>query len=128
MINEAYFDSLLPLVHKHICAILLQPVKGELARPLPSSHESAYRAMRTIVLIAKRGQWVYDKLRFELKETATRLSKQLVSFRLESRVDWLEELVAAATWFDHNTRLLEGILTYLDRNFVRQKSELQPVR
>ena len=84
--------------------------------------------MRTIVLIAKRGQWVYDKLRFELKETATRLSKQLVSFRLESRVDWLEELVAAATWFDHNTRLLEGILTYLDRNFVRQKSELQPVR
>lgn len=126
--TEVYFNSLLPTIHNHICAILSKPMKGEFSKSSPSSHGSVYQASRTIVLVAKQGQWVYDKLRFELKVAAMKISAHLAGLERKSTVDWLEELVNAATWFEKSTRLLESVLTYLDRTFVTQKSGLQHVR
>lgn len=126
--TEAYFDSLLPIIHNHISAILSQPTNGAIAKPLPSSHGSVYQATRTIVLVAKKGQWIYDKLKFELKVAAMRISTHLTGLKQEDRVDWLEELVSNAVWFEKTTRLLESVLTYLDRIFVSQKSDLQHIK
>lgn len=81
-----------------------------------------------LVLNSGKGQWIYDKLHFELKEVVASISKRLTSMELTQDMDWLNECVAAACWFDGSIRLLETMLTYLDRVFVPRKSKLQSVR
>ena len=87
-----------------------------------------FNATRTIVVIAGKGQWIYDKLTFELRDAASAINKRLNARRDGDAVSWLEELVTASVWFDESVRSLETLLTYLDQVFVPQKASALHIR
>ncbi|KAI5118667.1 hypothetical protein M0805_001040 [Coniferiporia weirii] len=129
-ISEAYLDSLPPVVQEAIHAVLVRPQSGMSPNPKSTGfiYENIFQATRTIVLIAGKGQWVYGKLQFELKEAAAEVTKQLTSPTDSKSMDWLVELVDATTWFDGCVRLLETLLAYLDRIFVPRNPDMASVR
>ncbi|KAH8111451.1 Cullin-domain-containing protein [Phellopilus nigrolimitatus] len=120
---EHYLNTLLPVIHKAIHAVLTRPQPHMLQNVSTNSfvYENIFQATRTTVLVAGKGQWIYDKLLFELKEAAVNITKHLISLNESKKMDLLNEFVDASTWFDGSVRLLETLLTYLDRVFVLQK-------
>lgn len=127
-VDDDYLESLLPVIHKSICAILSRTEPDFTSKCTPFSYERIFQATRSIVLISKRSQWVYEKLKFEFKEAAVQISKSLLMQKTSSMVDWLERLVLAATWFNQCITLLEGLLSHLDRMYLAQKHDLQRIR
>lgn len=113
---------------------------------MPLSYEGVYQATRTIVLVAGerlslwpleqhitkhssgKSQWIFDKLRFELKECVKHFANHLATMPAPNGVDWLSELVEGAAWFNSSIMTLESVLTYLDRVYLLQKSETPSIR
>lgn len=128
--SESYFDSLRRIIHNGIHAALVRPQDDLSAAPKANAfiYEDVFKATRTIVIIAGRGQWVYDKLQYELREAASQVKEQFYSSDNVKNIEWLASLVDSTVWFGECVRLLESLLTYLDRIFVPLKPDNMPVR
>lgn len=121
-----------PQIHKAIHKLLLLPESGIPTQVGSRSiiYEDVFQQTKILVRKSGKGTWVYDKLLFELKQVSAELQKRLYVVQLEDEdsMNWLRDCVDVVEWFDGNVRLLETMLTYLDRVYIPQKPELQPVR
>ena len=128
--SDDYFNSLLRTIQNGIHGVLSPPQRslGAGTRSRPFVYEVVFNATRTVVMIASKGQWVYDKLQFELRGATATINKTLISHNDPKSAEWLEELVNATVWFDKCLRLLETLLTYLDLVFVSNKADALHVR
>lgn len=128
--SENYFDSLRRIIHNGIHAALVRPQDDLSTAPKANVfiYEDVFKATRTIVTIAGRGQWVYDKLQYELREAASQIKEQFYSSDNVRNIEWLGSLVDSTDWFGECVRLLETLLTYLDRIFVPLKPDNMHIR
>lgn len=129
--SESYLNKLPPLIHTAIQTLLKLPERGipRIVGTRDIIYEHVFQQTKVIVLNSGKGQWIYDKLFFELKDVSANVSRRLRDLAFEDDVMyWLDEFVAAAQWFDGSVRLLETMLTYLDRIFIPRKPELHSVR
>ncbi|KAL5534761.1 hypothetical protein ACEPAG_1225 [Sanghuangporus baumii] len=127
---DSYFNSLLRTIQNAIHSVLLPPQRSSstVSKSRSFIHEDIFNATRMIVVIAGKGQWVYDKMQFEIREATSSVNKSLLSHKDLKSEDWLEELVNATVWFDKCIRLMETLLTYLDLVFVPNKADTLHVR
>ena len=128
--SESYLNKLPPLIHTAIQKLLKLPESGipRIIGTRDIIYEHVFQQTKVIVLNSGKGQWIYDKLFFELKNVSANVSRRLRDLDFSDKMDWLGEFVTAAQWFDGSVRLLETMLTYLDRIFIPQKPELHSVR
>lgn len=84
--------------------------------------------MRFITL--GKGQWLFEKLKFEFVEVMNGIVRHLTSEESSraSNLDWLSRIVEEATWLGGCVEKLEALLAYLDRVFLVQRRDLQRVK
>lgn len=80
-----------------------------------------------VILSLGSGKWIYDKLKSALNTAASDISKSLRS-NLSGPADWLTSLVAATKWFGDSVKLLESLLTYLDRAYIPHHPDLKTIK
>ena len=110
---------------------ILDPPEPTSSNPLswPFVYESAFKDVQTFVMFAGRGQWIYDKLKFELQQATNKVNSYLTSPNDDGGPqDWLFKLVSYSEWFNSAICFLEAILTYLDRVFITAKPGTQHIR
>ena len=79
------------------------------------------------MLVAGRGQFLYDKLLFELRDVTTRIRDGLTGADTDA-LEWMGRLVNVTLWYGKCIGLLEGLLAYLDRVYIPQVKALLHVR
>ncbi|TDL22313.1 Cullin-domain-containing protein [Rickenella mellea] len=95
---------------------------------LPFGLEGFSRALGSLFFLAGKGQWVFDKLKFELNNAVREFASTLKKSKQPTAVDWLRELVDGIAWFDECVKALSTLLTYLDRVYLLRQKEAQSIR
>ncbi|KAJ6575503.1 Cullin repeat-like-containing domain protein, partial [Mycena sp. CBHHK59/15] len=66
---------------------------------LPATYENIYNDCLWMVCVLNQGEGIYEKLRLELEQTVSRLSKELNDSDKADKV-WIREFVKSCEWFE----------------------------
>jgi len=88
----------LALLHRCIRIILTK----EHPEIIPTTYETIYNACRSIVLVADKGEGLYDTLKLELERCTGQLSKILTQLDVKG-IEWIGHFVDVCEWFNTQT-------------------------
>ncbi|KAG8976071.1 hypothetical protein FRC05_004703 [Tulasnella sp. 425] len=121
---KAEVTSLLPRLVRSVRAILSLPAPhsaatkpGEPSISLPESFEATYQACHVLVVLAHKGQDVYDAVTLEVERAVSAVIKSVSGARIPG-VAWLDKFTSAMEWLDGRIGLLRSILADLDTGFA----------
>ncbi|KAJ6604271.1 Cullin family-domain-containing protein [Mycena vulgaris] len=103
-------------IHQCIKRILsLDSDDGKLSAMI---YEDIYNECRSAVCVLDAGESLYQKLKLELEQSVSRLSKNLTEKNHGPGQIWLKQFVEACVWFETQVALLQSLLTYLDQVYI----------
>ncbi|KAI9451539.1 Cullin-4B [Russula earlei] len=111
-------DGSLPLLLRCLRIILTR----DATEALPLTYERIYALCRDAVVIHNQGDSLADMLRIELERSVTRLERGLAD-DISEGVGFSVPFAQSLTWFEKRVGLLEDVMTFLDRGYLRQKKE-----
>ncbi|KAG6805519.1 hypothetical protein H0H92_015110, partial [Tricholoma furcatifolium] len=133
--NSSSHLKLLNDLTRSIRVILAPPQKSEtkdVRLRLAASYEEIYTACQSVVVVAQRGEELYDRLRLELEQSIGRLAHSLATQDPEIKdkrdkddlpILWIADFVAGCDWFEREIALLISLMTYLDQAYVTSNSK-----
>jgi len=116
--TEHQIDGSLALLRRCMRIILTRDATDA----LPLTYERIYALCQDTVVIHRKGEMLGEMLRNELEQSVTRLERGLAN-DISEGVGFALPFARALTWFEKQIGLLEDVMTYLDRGYLKQTKE-----
>ncbi|KAK7688012.1 hypothetical protein QCA50_008382 [Cerrena zonata] len=94
---------------------------------LPATYDRIKEACRSVICSANKGDGVYENFKLELERCIGDLVKSLENEQKQG-VDYIVPFIDACQWFEKQVSLLQSLLAWFDRKYLRNRTDLSGLR